>query len=184
MKRFTDIEDLALYMFDKGQEEEMVSVVADENIIIALMKELLEYDNVILDMCDINNIEYDKEYILSLYGDDENFWHFEIDPAYNYDKEKYFGTDGFVLFYEDVPSTALVDMQNNKDVEMSGYEIFSIDEVDEFDEDDEVDEDEGITETEDTSTDEIHNKPCSQDKSDLASKSGDTIGKYAKTKIQ
>lgn len=164
MKNFDFIEDLTLYLFDKGEEEDIVSVVAKTNVIIPLMKELLDYDDVVMDLCDINNIDYDKEYILSLFlDDDKEIWYFGVDPAYNEKTGKYIGNDGFVLFYEDVSSRALIDMRNNKGAEMSGYEIITVREISGFGNDDEYETNKGDDDEDKVG---ISSKPDSSKKND------------------
>ena len=39
---------------------------------------------------------------------------FSVEDIYDYEKDKYMATDGYVLFHEDVNSKALIDMENNK----------------------------------------------------------------------
>ena len=50
----------------------------------------------------------------------------------------YFGTDGYVLFHEDVNSKAMLDMQNNENIELSGHDWFTIgeEELEDTEEDD------------------------------------------------
>lgn len=127
MQNFRDIEDLVTYMFEKLDGEESISVIANKNLAVSVMKELLNCDDIVLDICDINSIDYDREYIISLHDEiDTDYWHVSVEQIYNYEKEKYFGTGGYVLFHEDVNSKALVDMQKNKNIEMSGYDWFVI----------------------------------------------------------
>lgn len=132
MQNFENIKDLVAYMFEKLDGEEPVSVVADKDLIVSIMKELLDYDDIILDICDINSFEYDSEYLVSLRDEiDTDYYHVSVEQIYNYEREKYFGTDGYVLFHEDVNSKALIDMQNNKNIEMSGHDWFVIGEDEE-----------------------------------------------------
>lgn len=131
MQSFKDIEELVSYMFDKLNGDECVSVVADKDLTVAIVQELLAYKNVILDFADIDIYIYDKEYLVSLYGDtDTDYWHVSIEQIYNYEKEKYLGTDRYVLFHEDVNSKALVDMKENENIKLSGYDWFVIGEDD------------------------------------------------------
>lgn len=130
MQNFENIEELVAHMFEK-LDDDLVSVVADKDLAVAIMKELLDYDNVILNFANVDTYDYDKEYLVSLYDDtDTDYWYVSIEQIYNYEKEKYFGTEGYVLFHEDVNSKALVDMQNNKNIELSGYDWFTIGEED------------------------------------------------------
>lgn len=132
MQNFENVEDLVTYMFDKLNGEDPVSVVADKDLTISIMKELLDYDDIILDICDIDSFEYDREYLISLRDEiDTDYWHISIEQIYNYEKEKYFGTDGYVLFHGDVNSKSLIDMQNNEYAELSGYDWFTIGEDEE-----------------------------------------------------
>lgn len=127
MQIFENIQDLVTQMFESCDGDEPISVVADKNLAVAIMQELLSYDDVILNFANIDIYDYNKEYLVSLYDDtDTNYWHVSIEQIYDYEKDKYFGTDGYVLFHEDVNSKALVDMQNNEFVELSGYDWFVI----------------------------------------------------------
>ena len=127
MQNFKNIEDLVIYMLKKLDGDDPVSIVAYKDLAVSVMKRLLDYDNVVLDICDIDSFEYDREYIVSLHDEtDTNYWHVSVEQIYSYKKEKYFATDGYVLFHEDTNSRALVDMQSNKYTELSGYDWFII----------------------------------------------------------
>lgn len=145
MLNFNNIEDLVSHMFEKLDGDEPVSVVANKELSVAIIQELLEYKNVILKYANVDDYEYDKEYIVTLHDDcDSDSWDIAIEPIYNYEKEMYFGTDGYVLFHEDANSKAMLDMQNNDNIELSGHDWFTIDEVeskdtDEDDTDEETD---------------------------------------------
>lgn len=127
MLNFNNIEDLVSHMFEKLDGDESVSVVANKELSVAIIQELLEYKNVILKYANVDDYEYDKEYIVTLHDDcDSDSWDIAIEPIYNYEKEMYFGTDGYVLFHEDVNSKAMLDMQNNENIELSGHDWFTI----------------------------------------------------------
>lgn len=127
MLNFENIEDLVSHMFEKLDGDEPVSVVANKELSVAIVQELLEYKNVILKYANVDDYEYDKEYIVTLHDDcDSDSWDIAIEPIYNYEKEMYFGTDGYVLFHEDANSKAMLDMQNNKNIELSGHDWFTI----------------------------------------------------------
>lgn len=137
MLNFENIEDLVSYMFEKLDGDDPVSVVANKELSVSIIQELLEYKNVILKYANVDDYEYDKEYIVTLYDDrDSDSWDISIEPIYNYAKEMYFGTDGYVLFHEDVNSKAMLDMQNNENVELSGHDWFTVGEEEESDNDD------------------------------------------------
>lgn len=126
MQNFKNVDELVAHMFE-NLDSDPVSVVADKDLAVAVMKELLDYDDVILSFANIDIHDYDKEYLVSLYDDvDTDYLYVSIEQAYNYGKGKYFGTDGYVLFHENVNSKALVDMQNNENIELSGYDCFVI----------------------------------------------------------
>lgn len=139
MLNFENIEDLASHMFEKLDGDEPVSVVANKDLAISIVQELLEYKNVILKYANVDDWEYDKEYIVTLHDDcDSNSWDIAIEPIYNHENEKYLGTDGYVLFHEDANSKAMLDMQNNENIELSGHDWFTIgeDELEDTEEDD------------------------------------------------
>lgn len=127
MLNFENIEDLVSHMFEKLDGDEPVSVVANKDLAISIMQELLEYKNVILKYANVDDYDYDKEYIVTLHDDyDSDSWDIAIEPIYNYEKEMYFGTDGYVLFHEDANSKAMIDMKNNENIELSGHDWFTI----------------------------------------------------------
>lgn len=143
MINFENIEDLVSYMFEQLDGDNPVSVVANKELSVSIIQELLEYKNVILKYANVDDYEYDKEYIVTLHDDcDSDSWDVTIEPIYNYEKEMYFGTDGYVLFHEDVNSKAMLDMQNNENIELSGHDWFTVGE-EEFEDTDEDDVDEG-----------------------------------------
>lgn len=147
MLNFENIEDLVSHMFEKLDGNDLVSVVANKELSVAIIQELLEYKNVILKYANVDDYEYNKEYIVTLHDDcDSDSWDIAIEPIYNYEKEMYFGTDGYVLFHEDANSKAMLDMQNNENVELSGHDWFTIEEeesedTEEDDEESELDDD-------------------------------------------
>lgn len=139
MINFENVEALVSHMFDKVNAEDTVSVVSDNDLAISVMKELLNYNNVALEIVDIDSFEYDKEYLVTLLydEDEENYWRVSVEKAYNNVKEAYFGTGGYVLFHEDINSKILVDIQNNENVEMTGHDWFIIGDDDSFETDEE-----------------------------------------------
>jgi len=141
MLNFKDNNDLLEYIFDKRDNNTIVSVVADKKLTVEIMKELLTYDDVILDFCQIDGFEYDKEYLISLCDEDNTgSYHICIEQMFNYETNKYCGTDGYVLFYEGVNSKAQIDVVNNEFSDISGYDWFKFDE-----EDNETDDDQDIS---------------------------------------
>ena len=128
MLNFENIEDLVSHMFENSDNEDgSVSVVADKDLALSIVNELLVYDNTTLKYADVNDYEYDREYIVTLHDDvDTDLLAVAIEPAYNHTKEMYFGTDGYVLFHEDVNSKALIDMQNNENMKLVGHDLFTI----------------------------------------------------------
>lgn len=127
MLNFEDIEDIVDYMIDEVEEEKPISVVADRYMVLDIMREMLEYNAISIDICNIEPIEeYDKEYVLTLFVNcDDDSLCFSVEDIYNYEKDMYFAVDGYVLFHEDVNSKALIDMQNNKYVDIT-YDWFII----------------------------------------------------------
>lgn len=141
MLNFENIEDLVSHMFEKLDGDEPVSIVANKELSVSIIQELLEYNNVILKYANVDDWEYDKEYIVTLHDDlDTDSWDIAIEPIYSYENEKYLGTDGYVLFHENVNSKAMVDMQNNENIELSGHDWFVIGEEEDVEcKDDETD---------------------------------------------
>ena len=129
MLNFENIEDLVSHMFaNLGNENNLVSVIANKQMITDIMVELLNYKNVILNSCDIDyEEEYDREYIVSLFDDAESDnWYVNVGKSYLPEKEKYVATEGYVLFHEDVNSKAMVDMQNDEYMPLGEHDWFTI----------------------------------------------------------
>lgn len=127
MLNFESVENLVVHMFEHLCGDEPVSVVANKDLAVSIVQELLEYDDVILKYANINDWEYDKEYIVTLHDAcDADSLDVSIEPTYNYEKEMYFCTDGYVLFHEDVNSKAMLDMQNNEFMPLDNYDWFII----------------------------------------------------------
>lgn len=137
MLNFNTIEDLVSHMLEStDNEDNLVSVITDKEMSVEIMKELLDYENVILDSCNIDfDEEYDREYIVSLlYDVDSDNWYVNIDKSYLSDNDKYVFTGGYILFHEDVNSKAMVDMQNNKFMPLGDHDWFVIGETEADDE--------------------------------------------------
>ncbi len=157
MLNFEDVEELVVHMFERLDGDELVSVVAGKDLAVAIMKELLDYNYVILNFANVDTYDYDKEYLVSLHYDtDTDYCHVSIEQIYDYEKEMYSGTDGYVLFHEDVSSKALVDMKKNENIELSGFDWFVIGENEETDDMDEA-------ETEESSCYTVNGKSVTKD---------------------
>lgn len=131
MKKFYNIKQLTYWMFNKVNDDDnkdnLVTVVVNEDLTVKLLTELLIHDDTKLDFCNIDSFEYDREYYVELSFDENNdIYNIAVEQAYNYEKEMYFGTDGVVLFHEDVNSKALIDMQSNENVEITEYDWFAL----------------------------------------------------------
>lgn len=115
MLKFEDIEDLVSYMFEKTDGDKTVSVVADKDLAVEIMTELLSYEDMILDIAEVDTFDYDKEYVVSLWSElDTDYWHVSIEQAYDYENEQYNPIYyGYVLFHEDVNSKAQIEMKND-----------------------------------------------------------------------
>lgn len=147
MLNFENTEEFVSYMFENiDNEDNSVSVIANKKISIDIMKELLNYENVILNSCEIDyDEEYDREYAVSLFNDIESdYWYVSVEKSYLFEKKKYASTGGYVLFHEDVNSKALIDMQNNDCTPLVAYDWFVIDEDNKSGNDDVTDEDTDI----------------------------------------
>lgn len=133
---YDDVEQLVSDMFRTIEvDEDVISVVADKNLVLEIMQEMHTYENVNIYCCNIDDFAYDrdKEYFISLYyDDDDECWYVCVGQAYNIYNNKYVGMGGYVLFHEDVNSKALIDMQNNKMSFLTGHDWFVIGEDDSF----------------------------------------------------
>lgn len=131
MINFDNIEDLVAYMFENlDNEDNLVSVIAGKEIIVSVMNELLDYENVILNSCDIDdNSDYSKEYRISLYDNvDSDYWYVNVEKDYDSENGHYFGSDGYVLFHEDANSKSFIDKQNNELMPLGDHDWFVVSE--------------------------------------------------------
>lgn len=129
MLNFENIEDLVSHMFaNLDNENNLVSVIANKQMTIDIMVELLNYKNVILNSCDIDdNNDYSREYRISLYDNvDSDYWYVNVEKDYLADTGYYLGADGHVLFHENVNSKAMIDMQNNEHMPLETYDWFTV----------------------------------------------------------
>ena len=101
MLNFDNVEDLVADMFENLDEENhLVTVISDRELTLEIMHELLNYNNVILNSCEIDDIQdYGKEYFVSLFDDvNSDNWYINVEKSYLEEKGKYLSTDGYVLF--------------------------------------------------------------------------------------
>lgn len=127
MLNFIDLSDLVSYMFENFEYDRPVSIVANKDLSLNIMKELMTYEDTVIDLCEVNDYEYDKEYLVTLNSDsEEDIWHICIVQIYNYITKSYLGMDGYILFHEDVNSKALIDMQKNKLLKIEKHDWFVI----------------------------------------------------------
>lgn len=129
MQNFDNVEDLVSYMFENtDNEDNRISVIVNKDIAVDALKELLTYENTVLSICDIDNeIDYDREYIVSLFDDvDSDECYVSVEKAYLDEKDTYLSIDGYVLFHEDVNSKAMLDMQNNEFLPLDEHDWFTI----------------------------------------------------------
>lgn len=128
MFRFNTIEDIFDCMLSTVDVDYPVSVVANEYITKDLLRVFMMYDCVALDKCDLDSSYY-KEYILTLNDDEEEGFILDVQKAYDEEADKYLSTDGFVLFHENVPCKAQMDMEKNEYTEFeSDWFVLTCDE--------------------------------------------------------
>lgn len=138
MRNYEDVGHLVADMFNMVNVDEPVSVIADKDVVVEIMQEMLTYENTTIDYCNIDILDYDKEYVISLcYDNDDEKYYIVVDRAYNYDTEKYNRIGGYVLLHEEANSKALIDMQNYEEIFLTGHDWFIIGEDDSFEIDEE-----------------------------------------------
>lgn len=141
MLNFENYEYIADYMKNYIDEvHDSISIVVNKDMVIEIMYELLRWEDVNLSKCNIEHDSYyDKEYMITLYYDpeDNNKICIDVEQAYSFDLRRYIVGSDSVLFYEDVNSKALIDMQNNPFFENVFHDWFTIgeDTLDDVDED-------------------------------------------------
>lgn len=127
MIRFQDIYELCNHMMSKVKDDE-VTVVANRDTVISIMRELISVYTFDIDRIDIDfEEEYFDAYYVNLYIDkDTKRLFMSIGKGYNEYRNEYFGFDGYVMFDECVNSRAMIDLFNNEDVDVSDYDCFII----------------------------------------------------------
>lgn len=128
MKQFKNIDELVIFMAEKCQEEESVSVIANRKLSIDILKTALSADDVVLDFAELDyKDDYEKEYTLDMTeSENDGNFHVSICKAYSYPADIYLGGYDYVLYHEDVPSKAMKDINNNKLYEPDGCDWFCI----------------------------------------------------------
>lgn len=158
MLNFENYEYIADYMKNYIDDvNDSISVVTNKDMTVEIMYELLRWEDVNLSKCNIEHDSYyDREYMITLYydPDDNNKICVDVEEAYSNDLGRYIVGSDSVLFYEDVNSKALIDMENNPFFENVFHDWFTIGE-EESDDTDETDEEIELNDdaSEDESTD-------------------------------
>lgn len=153
MLNFENYEYIADYMkYYIDDVNDSISVVANKDMAVEIMYELLRWEDVNLSKCNIEHDSYyDKEYMITLYydPDDYNKICIDVEPAYSNDLGRYIVGSDSVLFYEDVNSKALIDMENNPFFENIFHDWFTIGEDVEEDDTENSDDKENTSDSED-----------------------------------
>lgn len=142
MLNFENYEHIADYMKNYIDDvNDSISVVTNKDMTVEIMYELLRWEDVNLSRCNIEHeSHYDKEYMITLYRDpdDNNKICVDVEEAYSDDLGRYIIGSDSVLFYEDVNSKALIDMENNPFFENVFHDWFTIgeEELEDTEEDD------------------------------------------------
>lgn len=147
MLNFENYEYIADYMKNYINDvNNSISVVTNKDMTVEIMYELLRWEDVNLSKCNIEHDSYyDKEYMITLYydPDDNNKICVDVEEAYSDDLGRYIVGPDSVLFYEDVNSKALIDMENNPFFENVFHDWFTIGEAEsdenDMDEENELD---------------------------------------------
>lgn len=162
MLNFENYECIADYMKNYIDDvNDSISVVTNKDMTVEIMYELLRWKDVNLSKCNIEHeSHYDKEYMITLYydPDDNKKIYVDVEEAYSDDLGRYIVGSDSVLFYEDVNSKALIDMENNPFFENVFHDWFTIgeeesdntdkDDIDKDDTDEETDLDDDVHEDE------------------------------------
>lgn len=130
MLNFENYEHIADYMKNYIDDvNDSISVVTNKDMTVEIMYELLRWKDVNLSKCNIEHeSHYDKEYMITLYcdPDDNKKIYVDVEEAYSDDLGRYIVGSDSVLFYEDVNSKALIDMENNPFFENVFHDWFII----------------------------------------------------------
>lgn len=115
MLKFKDIEHLVCHLIDKLDEEDRASVIAGPELAVELMEVFLSMPTVSPSLIDVNTYEYDKEYAVSLFRDnDSNKYRLAVERIYRDDIGCYLSPMGYILFHECVNCKAWININNNK----------------------------------------------------------------------
>ena len=142
MLNFENYEYIADYMKDYINDvNDSISDVTNKDMAVEIMYELLRWEDVNLSKCNIEHDSYyDKEYLITLYydPDDNDKICVDVEEAYSDALDRYIVGSDSVLFYEDVNSKALIDMENNPFFENIFHDWLTIglEESEDFNEDD------------------------------------------------
>lgn len=107
------IEELECVIMDNLSYGHPVSVVSDMETIWKIGSHLSREYGFSIGIVEIDNFEYDKEYIISVNENDDGF-SFDITQAYNYDSDRYYGIVGITLVDFKVDDQFIKDVQEDK----------------------------------------------------------------------
>lgn len=115
---------------DSDTATDSVSIVANSDIAIEFMRAftlMCESDFVKPGVIIFDPYEYHKEYVITIIPDlEDDTIIISMEPAYSAEVDSYLSPGGYVLFHKGTDERALDDIQENPNVEMSGYDWFSI----------------------------------------------------------
>lgn len=131
MITFINIDNLCEHIIDMA-EKEVVNMIAHRGIILETLRCIEHSYNIKIGCIDIDFVnDYDKEYTLcTYYDDDSDLLNVSIEKLFDEEKNCYLGVDGYVLIHENANSRALRDILDNHNSEVSDYDWFAIGEDD------------------------------------------------------
>ena len=131
MITFINIDNLCGHIIDMA-EKEVVNMIAHRGIILETLRCIEHSYNIKIGCIDIDFVnDYDKEYTLcTYYDDDSDLLNVSIEKLFDEEKNCYLGVDGYVLIHENANSRVLRDILDNHNSEVSDYDWFAIGEDD------------------------------------------------------
>lgn len=110
-------------LYDVLDKNDQVVVIGENKTIKDLVMYFMNVEEFDIAFADIDALCYDREYILTIDGDDKTLY---IEKAFNENHGRYIGVDGIIFVQDTVNSKFIVDVKNHDLVEAE-FRLFTFD---------------------------------------------------------
>ena len=133
--KFETMDELIKAMYESACEGEVTTVVAHEELSVALTKALLaDNKDLKIEIMDIDTFDYDSVYHVALYYiEEEDAFTLNVEKGVDEEIGRIYATDGYVLFADDVCNNIIEGMVSNKYADFY-YDVFAFGKEDKMEE--------------------------------------------------